>query len=38
MELMHQLDTLAVWFYSRLDKGRLKDEILAVLNGAGIVI
>ena len=38
MELMGQLDILAEYFYSRLNKGRLRDEILAVLNGAGIVI
>ena len=36
MEYMHQLDSLAVWYYSRLDKGRLRDEILAVLNSAGL--
>lgn len=38
MEYMHQLDQLALWYYSRLDKGRLRDELLAVLNGSGIVI
>ena len=38
MEWMHKLDEVAYYLYSRLDKGRLKDEILAVLNAAGIVI
>lgn len=38
MEWMHKLDEVAIYLYSRLDKGRLKDEILAVLNGAGITV
>ena len=38
MEYMHKLDELAQYYYARLDKGRLKDEILAVLNNAGIEI
>lgn len=38
MEYMHELDKLALWYYSRLDKGRLRDELLTVLNGAGVVI
>lgn len=38
MEYMHKLDELAVYYYSKLDKGRLKDEILAVLNKAGIEV
>lgn len=38
MEYMHKLDELAAYYYSRLDKGRLRDEILAVLNRAGVVI
>lgn len=38
MEYMHELDKLALWYYSRLDKGRLRDEILAVLNNVGIEI
>lgn len=38
MEYMHKLDELALYYYSRLDKGRLRDEILAVLNNAGIEI
>lgn len=38
MEYMHKLDNLACYYYSRLDKGRLRDEILAVLNGAGVEI
>lgn len=36
MEYMHQLDELAQYYYTRLDKGRLRDEILAVLNNAGV--
>jgi hypothetical protein len=36
MEYMHKLDELAVYYYTRLDKGRLRDEILAVLNNAGV--
>ena len=36
MEYMHELDKLAFYYYSRLDKERLRDEILAVLNEAGI--
>lgn len=36
MEYMHQLDNLAGYYYSKLDKERLRDEILAVLNNAGI--
>ena len=38
MEWMHVLDRVALHLYSKLDKGRLRDEILAVLNNAGIVI
>ena len=38
MEYMHKLDELAAYYYSRLDKGRLRDQILAVLNKAGVVI
>ena len=38
MDYMHQLDNLAYYYYSRLDKGRLRDEILAVLNKVGVVI
>lgn len=38
MEYMHKLDELAQYYYSRLDKGRLRDEILAVLNSAGVQI
>lgn len=38
MEYMHKLDQLALYYYSRLDKGRLRDEILAVLNEAGVEI
>lgn len=36
MEWMHQLDEVAIYLYSRLDKGRLKSEISAVLNAAGV--
>lgn len=36
MEYMHKLDELSAYYYSRLDKERLRDEILAVLNDAGI--
>lgn len=38
MEYMRKLDELAVYYYSKLDKGRLRDEILAVLNKAGIEV
>lgn len=38
MEYMHKLDELALYYYSRLDKGRLRDEILAILNTLGIEI
>lgn len=38
MEYMHKLDELAQYYYSRLDRGRLRDEILAVLNSAGVGI
>lgn len=36
MEWMHALDNVAYYLYSRLNKERLRDEILAVLNDAGI--
>ena len=38
MEYMHQLDKLAMYYYSRLDRGRLRDEILLLLNKAGVAI
>ena len=38
MDYMHKLDELANYYYTRLDKGRLRDEVLAVLNGAGVEI
>lgn len=38
MEYMHQLDNLAYYYYRKLNKGRLRDEILAVLNNAGVQI
>ena len=36
MEYMHQLDKLSGYYYSKLDKERLRDEVLAVLNEAGV--
>lgn len=36
MDYMHALDRLSDYYYSRLDKERLRDEIIAVLNSAGI--
>lgn len=38
MEYMKQLDELSKYYYSKLDKGRLRDEILTVLNNAGVEI
>ena len=38
MEYMHKLDELGCYYYAKLDKGRLRDEILAVLNVAGIEV
>ena len=38
MEYMHKLDELATYYYTRLDKGRLRDNILAILNNAGVEI
>lgn len=38
MEYMHKLDELAMYYYSRLDKGRLRDEILILLNKVGVEI
>lgn len=38
MEYMHKLDELACYYYSKLDKGRLRDEILSALNKAGVTI
>lgn len=38
MEYMHKLDGLAIYYYSKLDKGRLRDRVLAVLNNAGVQI
>lgn len=37
MEYMKQLDKLAEYYFSRLDKGRLRDEILDYLNVLGLV-
>ena len=36
MEYMHALDRLSDYYYSRLDKERLRGEILAVLSNAGV--
>ena len=36
MEYMHQLDNLSAYYYSRLDKERLRKEIRAILDYAGI--
>lgn len=36
MEYMHQLDSLGLYYYSKLDKARLRDEIRRVLEEAGI--
>lgn len=38
MDYMHALDRLSEYYYSRLDKERLRSEILAVLNTAGVEI
>lgn len=36
MEYMHELDKLAKYFYTNVDKERLRSEILIVLEKAGI--
>lgn len=36
MEYMHQLDSLGLYYYSKLDKDRLRGEIRLVLADAGI--
>lgn len=36
MQYMHQLDSLANYYYSKLDKERLRNEIRAILDYAGI--
>lgn len=38
MKFMHALDQLADFFYSRLDKERLRNEIRAALDEAGIIL
>lgn len=38
MDYMRKLDELALYYYSKLDRGRLRDQILTVLNSAGIEI
>ena len=38
MEYMHQLDSLGLYYYSKLDKPRLRDEIKKILGDAGIEI
>lgn len=36
MEYMHQLDSLGLYYYSKLDKARLREEIRLLLESAGI--
>lgn len=36
MEYMRQLDKLAEYYYGRLDKGRLRDNIIDYLNTIGL--
>ena len=36
MELMNKLDNLGLYFYSKLDKERLRKEIRGVLDSVGI--
>lgn len=36
MEYMHQLDSLGLYYYSKLDKARLRDEIKKLLDDVGI--
>lgn len=38
MDYMRKLDELALYYYSKLDRGRLRDQILSVLNSAGVEI
>lgn len=38
MEYMHQLDALAEYYFSQLNKKRLRDELVEVLASAGIEI
>lgn len=38
MEYMGKLDELALYYYSKLDKGRLRAEILVALSDAGIEV
>ena len=38
LDYMRKLDELASYYYSKLDRGRLRDQILSVLNSAGIEI
>ena len=38
MDYMRKLDELALYYYSKLDRGRLRDQILTVLNSAGIEV
>lgn len=38
MEYMHELDKLAQYYFSRLDKKRLRDEIRKALAEAGIEV
>ena len=38
MEYMHKLDQLSEYYYSKLDKERLRSEIRSILESAGIEI
>lgn len=36
MEWMHELDAVGTYLFSRLDRGRLRDEIVQILNDTNI--
>lgn len=38
MEYMHQLDSLGLYYYSKLDKERLRSEIRDVLEAVGVEV
>lgn len=38
MEMMHELDVLGKYFYTKLDKERLRKELLETLAESGVVI
>lgn len=38
MEYMHELDKLAKYFYSKLDKERLREELIGVLSKIGLIV